>query len=142
MKKVNLTSIDNLEPTVPADLRKVLVAVSKAKVIWEDLTPIARRDFISWIASTKQPETRRRRVESMPSRLMSGKRRPCCYALVPMNLYKTLATTPKAKKVWRSLSPTERRDLVSWIDEAKDSETRGNRIEKTCTMLAIGKRRL
>ena len=64
---------------VPSDLHKVLAASPKAKAQWDDLTPIARRDFISWVDSAKQQETRKRRVKSVPGRLASGKRRPCCY---------------------------------------------------------------
>lgn len=126
---------------VPQDLRKVLTANPKAKAKWEDLTPIARRDFMSWIDSAKQPETRKRRVESIPSRLASGKRRPCCYAIVPMNLYKALNVNPKAKAVWKDLTPDARRDFVSWIDSANGPEAHGLRIEKACSMLAAGKRR-
>ena len=51
------------EPGVPTDLRKALTAAPLAKAQWRDLTPIARRDFISWLDSAKQPETRRRRIE-------------------------------------------------------------------------------
>ena len=126
---------------VPTDLRKVLAAAPKSKAIWEDLTPIARRDFISWIESAKQPETCKRRVESLPSRLAAGKRRPCCYALVPMNLYKALGADSKAKAAWRDLTPDARRDFIDWIDSAKGSEEHGVRIVRTCTMIAAGKRR-
>jgi uncharacterized protein YdeI (YjbR/CyaY-like superfamily) len=129
------------ETKVPADLRKVLAADPKAKAQWMDLTPIARRDFISWIESAKQPETRLRRLESVPSRLASGKRRPCCYAIVPMNLYRALGTDSKAKAVWGDLGPNERRDFTDWIESAKDSETRKRRVEQACAMLAAGKRR-
>lgn len=125
---------------VPADLRKVLASNPKAKARWDDLTPIARRDFISWITSAKQAETRKRRVESIPSRLASGKRRPCCYALVPMNLYKTLAALPKAKAQWKDLTADEKRDFVDWIGSVEGSEKRAERIEKTCAMLLAGKR--
>ena len=125
---------------MPKDLRKILAAVPKAKAQWVDLTPIARRDFIGWIESAKQPETRKRRVESLPSRLASGKRRPCCYALVPMNLYKALADFPKAKARWSDLTPDERRDFASWINSANESEARAIRIQKTCAMLVAGKR--
>ena len=58
---------------VPSDLHKVLAASPKAKAQWDDLTPIARRDFISWINSAKQQETRKRRVDSVPSRTRIGK---------------------------------------------------------------------
>ncbi len=128
------------EVTLPADLRKVLAASQAATAKWKDLTPIARRDFVSWIESAKQAETRTRRVESVPSRLASGKRRPCCYAIVPMNLYKALGEIPKAKDTWKDLSPDERRDFVSWIDEVKGTEARGVRIAKACVMLVAGKR--
>lgn len=141
MKGINPKSAgEEPEPGVPTDLRKVLAASPKAKAQWEDLTPIARRDFISWIDSAKQPETRRRRVDSLPSRLASGKRRPCCFAVVPMNLYKALGTAPKAKAQWSALTPIERRDFISWIDSAKESEARRLRIEQACAMLAAGKR--
>ena len=64
------------EPRVPTDLRKALAADPVAKAKWRDLTPIARRDFISWIDAAKQPETRRRRIEKAGSMLAAGKRRP------------------------------------------------------------------
>jgi uncharacterized protein YdeI (YjbR/CyaY-like superfamily) len=129
------------EPGVPTDIRKALAAAPSADASWRSLTPIARRDFIFWIDSAKQPETRRRRIESLPSRLAAGKRRPCCFAVVPMNLYKALGTDPKAKAQWRDLTPTERRDFVSWIDSAKQPEARSHTVEKVCVMLASGKRR-
>jgi uncharacterized protein YdeI (YjbR/CyaY-like superfamily) len=125
---------------VPSDLQKVLTANTEAHALWKDLTPIARRDFMSWIASAKQPETRKRRIESIPSRLLSGKRRPCCYAIVPMNFYKALGGTPKAKAQWSTLTPDERRDFVDWVGEAKGSDEKRLRVEKACLMLASGKR--
>jgi uncharacterized protein YdeI (YjbR/CyaY-like superfamily) len=125
---------------LPTDLRKVLAANAKAKATWDDLTPIARRDFMSWIEGARQPATRKRRVESLPSRLASGKRRPCCYALVPMNLYKSLDALPKAKAQWKDLTSDERRDFTDWINSAKDSDQRTKRIEKACVMLLRGKR--
>ncbi|KND49289.1 MAG: hypothetical protein AB203_02740 [Parcubacteria bacterium C7867-008] len=128
--------------TIPADLRKVLAANAKAKVIWNDLTPISRRDFISWIESPKQPETRIRRVGRVCDMLISGKRRPCCYAIVPMNLYKSLNGLPKAKAHWKTLTPDERRDFVDWIESAKDTAMHVGRIEKVCVLLLKGKRHL
>lgn len=124
---------------IPADLAKVLAKNTEAKKVWGSLTPIGRRDFISWIESAKQEATRTRRIESVPSRLLSGKRRPCCYALVPMNLYTALAGAPKAKDVWKNLSPNARRDFTDWIEEGKSSVVRAQRIEKTCNLLASGK---
>ena len=100
---------------VPTDLRKALAATPVAKTQWSDLTPIARRDFISWIDSAKQPETRRRRIERACSMLAAGKRRPCCYSIVSFDLHKALAATPMAKAQWSDLTPTERRDFITWM---------------------------
>jgi uncharacterized protein YdeI (YjbR/CyaY-like superfamily) len=129
------------ELRVPADLRKALAVTPMAKAQWRDLTPIARRDFISWIDSAKQPETRRRRIERAASMLVAGKRRPCCFSIVSLNLYTAVAASPMAKAQWSDLTPIERRDFISWMDSAKHPETHRRRIEKACSMLAAGKRR-
>ena len=68
-----------LEPTVPADLRKALAANPKARALWEEITINARTDWIHWIISAKQAETRARRVENACSMLAGGKRRVCCF---------------------------------------------------------------
>ena len=68
------------EPKVPADLRKALAAaVPKARAVWSDITPIARRDWIHWIVSAKQAETRARRITTACSMRAAGKRRACCF---------------------------------------------------------------
>ena len=67
------------ETRVPMDLRKALAAAPLAQPSWADITPIARRDWILWISSAKQPETRRRRIERACDMLASGKRRVCCF---------------------------------------------------------------
>ena len=67
------------EPKVPADLRKALAAAPKARALWSDITPMARRDWIHWITSAKRPETRARRVDNACSMLAAGKRRVCCF---------------------------------------------------------------
>ena len=129
------------EARVPADLRKALAADAVAKAKWRDLTPIARRDFISWIDSAKQPETRKRRIERAGSMLAAGKRRPCCYTIVSLDLHLALKAIPKAKAQWSDLTPIERRDFISWMDSAKEPEAHRRRIEKACSMFAAGKRR-
>lgn len=53
--------------------------------MWSDITPIARRDWIAWITSAKQPETRARRIQNVCEMLATGKRR-VCWALVLLRL--------------------------------------------------------
>ncbi|HAT03787.1 MAG TPA: hypothetical protein DCS29_03375 [Candidatus Magasanikbacteria bacterium] len=65
---------------VPADLRKVLISDPKALTAWEDITPLARNEWICWIISTKKPETRKNHIDRTRNELKEGKRRPCCWA--------------------------------------------------------------
>jgi hypothetical protein len=68
------------EPKVPADVRKALASARpEARNVWSDITPIARRDWIHWIVSAKQAETRARRIRTACDMLAKGKRRPCCF---------------------------------------------------------------
>ncbi len=67
------------EPAVPADVKKALATDPKARAVWMDTTTMARWDWIRWIGSTKEPETRKRRIRVACSKLRSGERRPCCF---------------------------------------------------------------
>ena len=67
------------EPKLPPDLRKALAANPAAKATWDDITPLARRDWIQWMTSGKKAETRVKRVASGCDMLASGKRRTCCF---------------------------------------------------------------
>ena len=64
---------------LPADLRKVLSGDAAALAAWEDLTPLARNEWICWTISVKKPETRRQHVDRVRSELKEGVRRPCCW---------------------------------------------------------------
>ncbi len=68
-----------LEPKLPMDFKNALSNSSEAHSLWKNITPHARWDWIRWIRSTKQPETRKRRIENACAMLKSGKRRPCCF---------------------------------------------------------------
>ena len=68
---------------IPADLKRALFAEPKALAIWEDITPLARNEWICWVISAKQSETRIRRIKVGLSKLKSGTRRPCCWAGCP-----------------------------------------------------------
>ena len=86
---------EDLEPTVPADLRKALAgAAPKTRALWSDITPNARRDWIHWISSAKQEETRTRRVKNACSMLAHGKRRVCCFDR--SGFYSKSMSAPKA----------------------------------------------
>jgi bacteriocin resistance YdeI/OmpD-like protein/uncharacterized protein DUF1905 len=87
------------EPKVPADLKKVLAVDTKARNLWIDITPIARWDWIRWINATKNPETRRIRIEKTLSKLKAGKRTACCFN-------RSQCTEPDVSKNGILLEPT------------------------------------
>lgn len=64
---------------LPADLKKTLTARPKMLEQWEDITPLARNEFICWITDAKKEETRAKRIDVARSKLESGERRPCCW---------------------------------------------------------------
>lgn len=66
--------------SVPADWRKALMGAPAPRALWQDITPLARNEWICWILDAKKPETRQRRIEVGLSKLESGMRRPCCWA--------------------------------------------------------------
>jgi len=65
---------------IPADVREVLLSSSSLHTAWNNLTPLARNEWICWIISAKKPETRARRKTRMTEQLIIGKKRPCCFA--------------------------------------------------------------
>lgn len=65
--------------TLPADLRKAFVAQPKVLEAWEDITPLARNEWICWVISVKLEVTRREHVQRVVEDLGKGKRRPCCW---------------------------------------------------------------
>ena len=69
------------EPVVPPDLRQALddPAHAQANATWQDITPLARQDWVHWITSAKKQETVTRRITTACDMLTQGKRRPCCF---------------------------------------------------------------
>lgn len=69
--------------TVPSDLRKMLTTSVSAREAWEDITPLARNEWICWITAPKKKETRAEHIERAKVQLSEGKRRPCCWPGCP-----------------------------------------------------------
>lgn len=68
---------------LPDDLRQALQAEPAAKATWNDITPLARNEWICWVQSAKKAETRAKRVIWGCENLRDGKRRPCCWPGCP-----------------------------------------------------------
>ncbi|MBE9376161.1 YdeI/OmpD-associated family protein [Saccharopolyspora sp. HNM0983] len=64
---------------LPADLEQALLANPAALDAWNDITPLARNEFLCWVGDAKQDATRRRRIRRTQEELEAGQRRPCCW---------------------------------------------------------------
>ncbi len=97
---VEITRVgDEPECRVPMELREGLASVPSAATLWTEITPLARRDWILWITSAKQPETRQGRIGKACSMLASGKRRVCCFG----GLHWLVEDHPDAGDTWIDL---------------------------------------
>ncbi len=65
--------------TMPTDLKKALASDAKALALWQDITPLARNEWICWTTFVKKEETRKDHVKRVVSELKEGMRRPCCW---------------------------------------------------------------
>ena len=80
MLMVELTRVgDEREVRVPLDFVTALEKVGKAQALWTEITPMARREWVRWVSSAKQAETRNGRIEKGCDMMAKGKRRPCCF---------------------------------------------------------------
>jgi len=100
------------EPNVPKDLKTALTAAPQAHTLWMEITPMARWDWVRWVGSTKQPETRKRRIEVACSKLTAGERRPCCFN-------RTQCTDPAVSNNGVLLEPTQTTPAKAKTNEAK-----------------------
>lgn len=64
---------------MPADLKKALLGSPRVLALWEDITPLARNEWICWVTSGKLSETRDIRIKKALSKMSGGMRRPCCW---------------------------------------------------------------
>jgi uncharacterized protein YdeI (YjbR/CyaY-like superfamily) len=70
---------DGTAHKLPDDLRKALIANPKSMAAWEDISPLARNEWICWTVSVKTSATRENHIERTVSELAEGQRRPCCW---------------------------------------------------------------
>lgn len=65
--------------TLPDDLRRAIAGSAKVRALWDDITPLARNEWICWVISGKKSETRDIRIKKAISKMQGGMRRPCCW---------------------------------------------------------------
>lgn len=97
---------DEPEVRVPADWVEALEAAPEALALYEKVTPMARREWVRWVASAKLGETRERRIEVGIDKLSKGMRRPCCFPGINF-VTKGLV---EAEETWVALPGAKSRD--------------------------------
>ena len=91
------------EPSMPQDLGTALAgAPPNIQNLWNEITPMARWEWVRWVNATKNLDTRSRRVDVSISKMNSGKRRPCCFNLAA-------CTDPDLSKNGRLFDPEDDR---------------------------------
>jgi len=80
---------------MPEDFRKAIVSTPKVLALWEDITPLARNEWICWVTSGIKAETRDIRIAKALSKMRGGMRRPCCWAGCTHRSDKPLSSSQK-----------------------------------------------
>jgi hypothetical protein len=75
LKKISAGVVHELPP----DLKKALLSDKAALEKWEQITPLARNEWICWVISVKTEETRKEHVNRVCPELKQGIKRPCCW---------------------------------------------------------------
>lgn len=60
--------------TVPADVKAAMRLNKEAEAGFAKMTPAARKEYVDWITSAKQQQTRERRIEKALPMIAQGKR--------------------------------------------------------------------
>lgn len=68
---------------LPPDFRQAIESNATVRTLWEDITPLARNEWICWVTSAKKEETRKKRILVGIDKMRKGMRRPCCWPGCP-----------------------------------------------------------
>ena len=77
------TASADFRHSTPDSLRALLDADSSLNAKWNDLTDLARNEWICWMTSPKKEETRVAHLDRLKDEVLGGKRRPCCWPGCP-----------------------------------------------------------
>jgi uncharacterized protein YdeI (YjbR/CyaY-like superfamily) len=71
---------DGVVHKIPTDVKERLLSSEKMYTSWENITPLARNEWLCFIDPAKKEDTRKGRIERLHNDLLQGKKRPCCWA--------------------------------------------------------------
>jgi uncharacterized protein YdeI (YjbR/CyaY-like superfamily) len=64
---------------LPPDMKKAILGDKKMLDMWQDITPLARNEWICWTITCAKAETRAKHIVVMKDKMHKGERRPCCW---------------------------------------------------------------
>jgi hypothetical protein len=70
---------DGVVHRLPSDMQKAILKDKKMHAMWDDITPLARNEWICWTISCAKAETREKHLRVMQDKMHKGERRPCCW---------------------------------------------------------------
>ena len=80
---------------MPADFKKAILSNKSVHDLWMSITPLARNEWICWVISVKQAETRAKHIRVGLDKMKKGMRRPCCWAGCPHRKDKAMSRSQK-----------------------------------------------
>lgn len=83
---------------VPDDMKAIFIANADLLEKWNQLTPLARNEWICWTTIVKQEVTRKKHLNQFQEQLINGQKRPCCWPGCPHR-------NESAKKWFKNLEP-------------------------------------
>lgn len=69
--------------SVPTVLKDILRSNQPVLAVWNNLTPLARNEWICFVTLVKKAETKESHLTRLQADLLRGKRRPCCWPGCP-----------------------------------------------------------
>ena len=70
---------DGVVHKTPNDLKKILNEDSQIISLWNNLTALARNEWLCFIEDAKKEETRNKRIKRLKNDISKSKKRPCCW---------------------------------------------------------------
>jgi uncharacterized protein YdeI (YjbR/CyaY-like superfamily) len=67
----------------PDDIQIILNSNPELLTKWNNLTPLARNEWICWVTIVKKEETRTEHLVRLQEDILNGKKRPCCWPGCP-----------------------------------------------------------
>lgn len=88
-KTIKNEILESILHEVPTEIEELLLSNNNLLNKWNELTPIARNEWICWVTIVKKEETKKEHLRRLWEDLLKWKKRPCCWPWCPHRNPKT-----------------------------------------------------